>query len=52
MKLSFVNLLALLLIALKLCGVISWGWIWVLCPVWGSAAVALLYAAWRMWRGK
>ena len=33
---SFSDLLGILFIALKLCGVISWSWIWVLAPVWTS----------------
>ena len=31
---SFVSLLAVAFIVLKLCGVIDWAWIWVLAPVW------------------
>ena len=37
--------LAVLFIALKLCGVITWSWIWVLAPLWLcalAAGVALL----------
>ena len=41
---SFMGLLALLFIALKLCKVIAWSWIWVLSPIW-VVAVALLVAA-------
>ena len=40
-----VGLLGLLLVAfiiLKLCGVISWSWWWVLSPLWGSIALAVL----------
>ena len=32
--LGFVEALALLFIALKLCGVIDWPWLWVLSPIW------------------
>jgi fatty acid desaturase len=31
---SFVTLLAILFIALKLIGVITWSWWWVLSPIW------------------
>ena len=31
---GFAEALTLLFIALKLCGVISWSWIWVLSPIW------------------
>ena len=30
----FFDALAILFIALKLCGVISWPWMWVLAPIW------------------
>lgn len=33
---SFVGLLTLLFIGLKLCHVINWPWIWVLSPLWIS----------------
>jgi len=41
---KLLNLLVVLFIALKLCGVITWSWWWVLSPIWislGIAAVAL-----------
>jgi hypothetical protein len=31
---GFTGLLLLLFIALKLCGVIDWMWLWVLAPLW------------------
>lgn len=39
---SFGEGLSLLLIALKLCGIISWSWIWVLAPVWMGAIIVLI----------
>lgn len=30
---GFVDALTLLFIALKLCGVITWSWVWVLSPI-------------------
>lgn len=33
---SFVGLLTLLFIGLKLCHVINWPWLWVLSPLWIS----------------
>ena len=34
--LSFSDLLGVAFIVLKLCGVISWSWVWVLAPLWTS----------------
>ena len=31
---SFSSLLTIAFIVLKLCGVIAWGWVWVLAPLW------------------
>ena len=39
MRLSFLSLLALLLIGLKLGSVIDWSWWWVLLPIYGIPAV-------------
>lgn len=33
-KLSFCTILTLIFIALKLCGAITWNWVWVLAPFW------------------
>lgn len=33
---GFAGLLAIVFIVLKLCGVISWSWLWVLSPIWIS----------------
>ena len=38
---SFSVMLTLLFIALKLIGVISWSWWWVLSPIWISLIVAV-----------
>ena len=38
---SFVSLLAVAFIVLKLCGVIDWAWIWVLAPIWIPFALVL-----------
>jgi membrane protein YdbS with pleckstrin-like domain len=35
---SFLSLLALLFIGLKLTGVIDWSWWWVTAPLWGGLA--------------
>lgn len=42
---SFCGLLAIAFIVLKLCGVISWSWWWVLAPLWIPVAVALAAVA-------
>ncbi len=39
---GFVGLLTIAFIVLKLCHVIEWSWIWVLAPLWITAAVVLL----------
>lgn len=39
---DFMEHLAILLIALKLCGVIDWSWWVVLCPLWIGGAMFLL----------
>jgi hypothetical protein len=39
---SFVTLLGLTFIVLKLIGTIDWSWLWVLAPFWGGFALALL----------
>ena len=31
---GFFDAFAILFIALKLCGVITWPWVWVLAPIW------------------
>lgn len=33
---GFIGLLTILFIALKLCNVITWSWLWVLSPIWVS----------------
>lgn len=39
---GFTGLLTLLFIALKLCGVIAWPWVWVLAPFWIFLAIPLV----------
>lgn len=39
---GFVSLLTLAFIVLKLVGVISWPWIWVLSPIWISGLITIL----------
>ena len=39
------TLLLVLFIGLKLGGVITWSWVWVLAPAWIPAALALLFLA-------
>lgn len=36
---GFVGLLTVVFIVLKLCGIISWSWWWVLSPLWINATV-------------
>lgn len=39
---GFGGLLTIAFIVLKLCGVITWKWIWVLSPLWISAALGII----------
>ena len=39
---GFCGLLGVAFIVLKLVGVISWPWIWVLAPIWIPAAIATI----------
>lgn len=39
---GFTGLLTVAFIVLKLCGVISWSWWWVLSPIWISILLILL----------
>lgn len=39
---GFAGLLTIVFIVLKLVGVISWSWLWVLSPLWISAILVLL----------
>lgn len=41
-SIGFVELLQFVFIVLKLCGVINWGWVWVLSPLWISIAVTII----------
>jgi len=34
-------ILFLVFLVLKLCGVITWSWLWVTCPLWGAFALGL-----------
>ena len=40
---SFLGLLTLLFIGLKLTGYITWSWIWVLAPLWIPISIALVF---------
>lgn len=39
---GFLGLLSIAFIVLKLTGVISWGWAWVLLPLWGPFALLVV----------
>jgi len=39
---GFAGLLTVLFVALKLCNVIDWTWMWVLAPIWISACLAII----------
>lgn len=38
---GFIGLLTIAFIVLKLIGVITWSWVWVLAPIWISAVVVI-----------
>jgi len=40
-RVSFLSLLTLLFIGLKLTGYIDWSWWWVLSPLWGGLALVI-----------
>lgn len=42
---GFLGLLTVLFVGLKLTGFINWSWWWVLAPLWGGIALALLILA-------
>ena len=42
---GFVGLLTIVFIVLKLCGVITWSWWWVLSPLWISVVLAVVIVA-------
>lgn len=42
---GFCGLLTIVFIVLKLTGIISWSWVWVLSPVWISLCILLLVLA-------
>ena len=51
---SFTGLLTIVFIILKLCGIITWSWWWVLSPLWITAfidsllvMIALMAYGWR-----
>lgn len=43
-KFDLIDALAVLFIALKLTGVIQWGWLWVLSPIWADLLVTFIAA--------
>lgn len=45
--LGFTSALTIAFIVLKLCGVISWSWVWVLSPIWISflLSAAIIFIA-------
>ena len=42
---GFAGLLTVAFVVLKLCGVISWSWWWVLSPIWISAIIIVAIVA-------
>lgn len=47
---GFLGLLTILFITLKLTGVISWSWVWILAPLWiGSLLVVFIVVVAALW---
>lgn len=42
MKIGVFSLLGIVFVILKLCKIITWKWVWVLCPFWIGAILYLL----------
>lgn len=43
-KTTYLDVVLIVFIILKLAGLITWSWWWVLCPLWGVFALALVAA--------
>mgnify|MGYP004536347521 CR=1 FL=1 len=43
-ELSLSTLVTIIFVILKLCGVLSWSWLWVLSPLWGGVAIIIVVA--------
>lgn len=39
---GFVELLTIVFVVLKLCGIINWSWWWVISPIWISAIIFMV----------
>ena len=53
-KMGFTWILSIIFMILKLCGVISWKWVWVFSPVWVTiligCAISLVYSIVKLLR--
>lgn len=49
---GFVSTLTLLFIVLKLIGVLSWSWLWILSPIWLTGSIFISVAAFIMIGGR
>lgn len=43
--LGIADVLTIVFVVLKLCGLIQWSWVWVLSPLWISLAIWLIFVA-------
>ena len=43
---GYADILLIVFIVLKLCGVIDWSWWWVLSPLWISLGIVILIQGW------
>jgi len=52
-SMSFLGVLTLIFIVLKLTGSITWSWWWVLCPLWAPLAIFLaIFPVWSSYRSR
>jgi len=48
-SISFLEVLLVVFVTLKLCGIINWSWWWVLAPFWIPALIAIPFFVWLWW---
>ena len=49
---GFTDMLTIVFIILKLCGVITWSWLWVLSPLWIALVLYIIVTIVSIWRDR
>ena len=49
---GFTDILTIVFITLKLCGVITWSWLWVLSPLWIALVLYIIVTIVSIWRDR